>query len=159
MVHEYDQLEPVIDGRCFAELEVRKGLSGWAFGPHPLGCQGVGEEAQVAKAVDLGRVESVDKGGASFRLSLSYQKGVDSRERSLCRVPDGVLVGSGDFSLLLRIKSCLKGAAKLWRLREGMEGTAGLSRPWSFFLWHQKLLRGAVRVFALTLQCPWRIPG
>lgn len=32
MVHEYDQLEPVTDGRCLAELEVRKGLTGWAFG-------------------------------------------------------------------------------------------------------------------------------
>ena len=90
----------VTNGRYLVELEVNKGLSGWAFGPHPLGYRGVGEEVQVAKIVDLAHVESVNEGGASFRLgpaqvSLSCQKGVDSRERNYSRVPDGVLVGSG----------------------------------------------------------------
>lgn len=60
----------------------------------------------------------------------------------------------GGSSLLLRIKSCLRGAAKMWQLREGVEGMAGLLWPRSFFLWRQKGFKGVVRVFTLTLQCP-----
>ena len=80
----------------------------------------MGEEAQVAEAVDLAHVESVDEGGASFRLFLSCQKGVDSRERSLC----SVLVGSGGFFPIIEDRESSQGGsnAVATERRDGRDG-------------------------------------
>ena len=80
----------------------------------------MGEEAQVAKVVDLAHVESVDEGGASFRLFLSSQKGVDSRERSLC----SVLVGSRGFFPIIEDQESSQGGsnAVATERRDGRDG-------------------------------------
>ncbi|KAL6334210.1 hypothetical protein AAG906_007457 [Vitis piasezkii] len=81
----------VTDGRYLVELEVNKGLSGGLLG-HILWAIGVGESSPSL---------------------LKLPKGVDSRERSYCRVPDGVLVAwkRGEFVCLPRgfveLSNCL----------------------------------------------------
>lgn len=41
------------DGMTLTEMKGIRDLSGVAIGPQSLGCQGVSEEAQVSKALDL----------------------------------------------------------------------------------------------------------